>query len=211
MYIYIYVARGWNRMDQHKLASGERWRIGFTNGVGCKYQPLSKLPRDGERTTIGYSIAHHDIPDNLNKASERCFSYSSLIWLREWVQYTVPLLTSICPIYVSKSPVFLERNDISNNARNFSRPIYVWSALYVDFCENETRARNMKSSEKYIQICNILIEKYWIGIRLSTSLRLIGGNCLKLLCSKEYNANKHYAELKIWTPKVIASFVILQK
>ncbi|CAL1686801.1 unnamed protein product [Lasius platythorax] len=31
-------------MEQHKPASGERWRIGFTNGVGCKYQPLSDSP-----------------------------------------------------------------------------------------------------------------------------------------------------------------------
>lgn len=35
------VDRGWNRIEQHKLAKGERLRIGFSNGVGCKYQPLS--------------------------------------------------------------------------------------------------------------------------------------------------------------------------
>lgn len=28
---------------------------------GCKYRLLSKLPRDGERPAIDYSIAHHDV------------------------------------------------------------------------------------------------------------------------------------------------------
>lgn len=80
------------------------------------------LPRDGERETL-YWLLHcslHDIPEQaLNKAPGRCFSYGSLIWLRESsVPYTpAPSLTSVGPIYVGKEPVILENETISGITR----------------------------------------------------------------------------------------------
>lgn len=62
---------------------------------------------DGERHAIGYSIAHHDVPEQARtKLPEQCFSYGSLIWLRE--AGSVPRFLArfrVGPIYVGKSPV----------------------------------------------------------------------------------------------------------
>lgn len=56
------VDHGRNRMEQHKPAKRETEdRI---HERGWMQVPTAlRFPRDGERTAIGYSIAHHDIPE----------------------------------------------------------------------------------------------------------------------------------------------------